>query len=278
VGKNYKTVVEQMLSKLVVVDYSEGAGGEFISYFVSCHSEFLNLDVDTTDMQSIDGALLKYLNSQSIVDPDWNQNFKQQFLHFADKCAAHGISNIAVPYHLYKFPEHVDTIKSCLPGTRFIKINHSASRHQTIVLDFFKKVWFKKLSASNLVEIKYLTQNFSLEHKKAVIRRMQQNKLMYLDLALIKKNIPVNSSTRQTAINNFQMLPQKVCPSTDIVIEYDDFFIDFERTPGAYKQLCDQLEILPSADKLDKLIHRNKKNYNDLKKFATNFNHYLKEL
>jgi len=267
-----------MLNRLVVVDYSEGAGGEFMSYFVSCHAEFLNLDVATTNMQSVDGTLLKYLNSQSIVDPNWNQNFKQEFLSFADKCMAHCISNIAVPYHLYKFPEHIDTIKSCVPTTRFIKINCSASRYQTVVLDFFKKVWFKKLSASNLAEIKYLIQNFSMEDKKSVIRRMQQNKLMYLDLSLIKKGIPVNSTTRQTAINNFQTLPQKLCPSTDIVIDYDDFFVDFDRTPSAYKQLCDQLEILPSTDKLDKLIHRNKKNYNDLKSFATNFNHYLKEL
>jgi hypothetical protein len=145
-------------------------------------------------------------------------------------------------------------------------------------LDFIRKVWLKKFNISDLAEIKFLTQNFSLEDKKIIIDQLQQNKLLWLDLFLLKQKIPLSTDSRLTAINDFQTFPKKVCPTNDIVVEYDDFFIDFDRTPGAYKQLCDQLEILPSADKLDKLIHRNKKNYNDLKKFATNFNHYLKEL
>ena len=277
-GQHYKTVVKQMLTQLVVVDYSEGSGGEFLSYFISCHETFLNINVDNTDMQSIDGTLLKYLNSQSIIDPDWNQNFKKQFLYFVDMCEAQDISNIAIPYHLYKYPNHVDTIKLYHPNTRFVKINYNVSQNHNIALDFFRKVWFKKINGSDLAEIKFLTQHFSLEDKKTVIHQLQQNKLLYLDLILLKQGLSITSKNRQTAVETFQMLPQKICPSADIIIEYDDFFINFDRTPYAYKQLCDQLKILPSAEKLDKLIYRNKKNYDDLNNFAINFNHFLKEL
>lgn len=267
-----------MFNKLVIVDYLEGAGGEYISYFISSHAEFLSFELDVSDMQTVDGNLLKYLNSQSIVDSTWDQDFKNNLLTFIDRCTDQQISAIAVPYHLYKWPSHAEVIKNQQPGTRFIKINYTASRQSDISLDFFRKVWFKKFNKSNLPEIKFLTENFSTPDKQTVVQRLQANKLYYLDLVLLKNGVAITSKNRQNAVSEFQNQQHRPCPSNDIVIEYDDFFVNFDRTLGAYKQLCGQLKILPDMKKLDKLIERNKKNYLELQKFATNFQNFLMDL
>ena len=267
-----------MFNKLVIVDYLEGAGGEYISYFISSHKEFMSFDLDVDNMQTIDGNLLKYVNSQSIVDPTWNQNFKNNLLTFINRCTDQQISTIAIPYHLYKWPTHIDVIKNQQPSTRFIKINYNASRQSDIFLDFFRKVWFKKLNKFNLPEIKFLTENFSMLDKQTVIQRLQANKLYYLDLLLLKNGVAVTSKNQRNAVTEFQNQQNKLCPSSDIVIEYDDFFVNFDCTLDAYKQLCNQLKILPDMKKLDKLIERNKKNYLELKKFATNFENFLMDI
>lgn len=267
-----------MFDKLVIVDYTEGAGGEFISYFLSSHSEFLSTDLDINDMQTIDGTLLKYLNSQSIVDSNWDQNFKNNLIEFTHLCAGQTINAVAVPYHLYKWPHHIDAITHQQPNARFVKINYKQSRQSDIFLDFFRKVWLRKLNKSNLSEIKFITDGFATADKQTVVQRLQTNKLYYLDLVLIKNGIAATAKNRQMAVDEFQTQSPRLCPSTDIAIEYDDFFVDFTRTPDAYKQLCEQLKILPDIEKLDKLIERNKKNYLELKKFATNFENLLKDL
>lgn len=262
-----------MLSKFVVVDYFEGAGGEYLAYFISSHNEFLSYDLTNYDMQAIDGTFLKYLNSQSIFNKTWDGHFDENFRNFINMCN----SSIAIPYHLYRWPTHIDIIKNQQPNTRFVKINYSEDRRNDIFLNFARKILFKKFSKFDISEIKFLITHFSSLDKKTVLQKLKTNDLYFLDFILLRNKIPITSENRKSIVFDLQN-KKNICPSTDIAIEYDDFFVNFERTHEAYSKLCDQLEISPDIKKLATLVERNTKNQIELAKFKTTFKNVIEKL
>jgi hypothetical protein len=227
------------VNKFIVVDYQDGAGGEFIARFISSHFghklEF--------DQQQNPDHTQKWLNSNSIVNPDWDWNFESYFETFLLHCDQHNIKEIAVPYHLYKWPDHVRKICAKVNNTRFIKIN--CDKHiDKIFLEFDRKVSSRPIQ--DFFELQFLLQNKNKQYVDSVLKLYRQKTLTYGDM------FPGHQHQLQTL------------PSNDIEIQYEDFFCNFDKTTHAYQTLCQELDIDPNHDLLSLLLDRNKKNYQSL--------------
>lgn len=226
-----------MLEQLIVIDYQEGAGGEFIASWLSAHfGQRLE-----TDLQNNPNYLQKWLNSHSLIKPDWQINFTEYLLNFNNLCVNHNIQRICIPYHLYKYPEHVDVLKK-INQSRFVRINCQGYEFQ-IAEDFKRKVLNRVLRPKDFAEIKFILSNQDEEKRKHCFNLFKQGKLTYSEILLPTSNTNL-----------------KHLPSTDIEIMYGDFFVNFAKTPDAYKQLCNQLEIPTNLALLDALVDRNRKN------------------
>jgi hypothetical protein len=226
-----------MLKQLIVIDYQEGAGGEFIASWLSAHFG-QQLEINTQDNPNY---LQKWLNSHSLITPDWQINFTEYLLNFNNLCSEHNIQHICIPYHLYKWPEHVDILKK-INQARFIRINCEGYEFQ-IAEDFKRKILDRVLGPKDFAEIKFMLGNQDKEKRKHCLNLFKQGKLTYNEL------VPTTSS-----------IESKHLPSADLEIMYGDLFVDFTGTLAAYKQLCNQLEISPDLVLLDALVDRNRKN------------------
>lgn len=234
------------MDKFIVVDYQEGASGEFVARFISAH---FGHDLEF-DQQAHPSHIQKWLNSHSLVKQDWNINFQSYFHTFLNRCATQEITNIAVPYHLYKWPRHVKIILNQLPQTQFVKIN-CESHYEQVNAEFRRKVLDRQLT--DFQELQFLLANQGRDFVKDMLKLYQQKKLFYRDI------FPGVSPQPRTL------------PSSDIEIRYNDFFCDFNQTATAYEKLCSQLKLMPDTLLLTALLERNKKNYQDL-------NNYLRTL
>lgn len=228
-----------MLEQLVIVDYQEGAGGEFLASFVSAH---WGHDI-TPNPQSQGNRVQKWLNSHSLVRPQWDQNFELNFAEFITLCEQHSIKQISVPYHLYKWPDHCERISNQIAHTRFVQIDVSGYLDH-ISADFRRKVLRRRLHSADFGEIKFFLQGQNIEHQRRCMNLFRQGTLTLVD---IRPEFESYSG-------------QKTLPSRDIKINYGDFFVDFDRTPAAYQQLCENLNMTPNPDLLQQLIDRNRKN------------------
>jgi hypothetical protein len=226
-----------VLDQLIVVDYQEGAGGEFIASWLSAHYGH-KLE---TDSQANPNYLQKWLNSYSLVYADWGENFANYLQTFIKECNSHGVSRLAVPYHLYKYPQHVEILRQHC-NTRFVKINCDGYQKQ-VFDDFRRKVLHRVLQAQDFKEIKFLLRDQSKQKINYCMQLFKNNQLTYQDLLCGQPP------------NKLESLP-----SNDIEILYKDFFVDLDNTALACQKLCEQLQLHADARLLDALIERNKKN------------------
>lgn len=233
------------MDKFVVVDYQEGAGGEFMARFISAHFghklEF--------DQQEDPDHLQKWLNSNSLVAVDWAIRFQSYLEMFIEHCQDKNVSAIAVPYHLYKWPSHVHIIKQVIPNVRFVRINCEDSLSD-ITADFERKVLNRVIT--DFQELKFLLINRDRQVAKFMLELYQQKQLTYRDI--------------------FPAPPHSIryLPSKDVEIQYRDFFSNFDRTKQAYEKLCSELNIAPDLIALSSLLERNQKNKQDLDKHLSN--------
>jgi hypothetical protein len=226
-----------VLDQLIVVDYQEGAGGEFIASWLSAHYGH-KLE---TDSQANPNYLQKWLNSYSLVYADWDENFANYLQIFLKECNSQGVSQLAVPYHLYKYPQHVEILGQYC-ATRFVRINCDGYQKQ-VFDDFKRKVLNRVLQARDFNEIKFLLQGQSKQRIAYCMQLFKKNQLTY-----------------QTLLCTEPLDEPKTLPSNDIEILYKEFFVDFANTDLAYQKLCEQLQLHADAKLLDALIERNKKN------------------
>jgi hypothetical protein len=225
-----------IVKKLIVVDYQEGAGGEFIANWLSAH---FGQKIEY-DLQSNPNYLQKWLNAHSLIYPDWADNFSNYLGIFDRECLSRSIDKISVPYHLYKWPGHVEILQNTYQA-RFVKINCQGYESQ-VFHQFRNKVLDRILGKKDFSEVKFILQGQSREKIDHCISLFRDNQLTYKDLLSYTPTAELKS-----------------LPSDDIEIMYEDFFINFERTPVSYKKLCDQLDLKPDANLLELLIDRNKK-------------------
>ena len=230
-----------MLEQLIVIDYQEGAGDEFISNWLSAHfGQKLE-----TDLQLNPNYLQKWLNSHSLTQSNWHENFNKYLLMFNDECEKRGIRSIAVSYHLYKYPEHIEILKK-VNQPRFVRVNCAGYEDQ-VAQDFQRKVLDRVLGPGDFAEIKFVLKNQTQEKIKHCMDLYQHQKLTYRELLPCDPKIEL-----------------KHLPSTDIEIMYQDFFVNFDQTPAAYQTLCNQLQLNPNVQLLNALIDRNRKNLQHL--------------
>lgn len=233
------------MDKLIVVDYQEGAGGEFMARFLSAHFghalEF--------DQQHQPDHLQKWLNSKSLIAVDWAVRFPTYLEMFIEQCRHKNVSAIAVPYHLYKWPSHVHIIKQVIPQARFVKINCEDSLSE-VIADFERKVL--NCAVTDLRELKFLLTNRDRQFVKSMLELYKQKQLTYRDI--------------------FPPPPRSIqrLYSKDIEIQYRDFFSNFDQTKQAYEKLCSELNITPDLIALSSLLERNQKNKRDLDKHLSN--------
>lgn len=255
-----------MLDKIIIIDYTEGSGGEYFSNFITNH--LVNKILEDNMQESSDWSQ-KYFNSLSLVTPNWDLHFEFYLNKFLELCEQNHIKNISIPYHLYKSPKLGEQFQKIAHIVRFIKINDVGYEQQT-AFNFLRKIYLKNISNQEFRKIKFRINDFSKEQKLIVIEQLKHNNLYWLDIDLIVKNIPINSDSRQQLVNkilNTRITP----PSLDIEISYEDFFIKFENTTDKYYALCKNLDISPRSDLLDNLIVRNRKNTSELDQYIKNF-------
>jgi hypothetical protein len=237
-----------VLEKLIVVDYQEGSGGEFVASWLSAHFGHLLVE----NPQKNPDYYQKWLNSHSLITSNWNENFSKFFLDFVTRCCDLGITQIAVPYHLYKWPHHVDIIKDCCPHARFVRINCKEYQRE-VSAEFDRKVRFKKLGPKDFATVKFMLTQKSSKEIQRVLTLFKKQELVFQDLM---PNIKKTSRL-------------KILPSQDIEINFRDFFVDFDQTKVAYNRLCDELALSPDNTLLGMLIERNKKNWQDLQNYLS---------
>jgi hypothetical protein len=231
-----------VLEKLIIVDYQEGSGGEFIASFISAHfGQELKFN-----LQQQPNGLQKWLNSYSLILSDWEENFEQHLHFFFAKCKSLNINKIAVPYHLYKWPQHEQLIKKICPTARFVKIDAQYYQDQVLV-DHRRKVLDRVLGPADFGEIQFFLAGQEQEHKIKCLKLLKQGKLTLQQI--------------RTDFQSTEMRP--ILPSKDIVIDYGDFFVNFDQTNTAYEKLCRELHLNADTQLLDQLLQRNKKNLQD---------------
>jgi hypothetical protein len=233
-----------VLRHLIVVDYQEGAGGEFVARFLSAH---FGLPL-AFDQQADPDQTQKWLNSQSIVAPAWSLTFKTSLRVLLELCASQNIDSIAVPYHLYKWPQHVGDILDLVPHARFVRINCDQYLDRVNV-EFQRKVQDRAIT--NFKELQFLLKNKDREFIKSIMTAFKEKTLTYKDI------FPATNTELKTL------------PSNDIKIDYGDFFCNFDQTASAYEQLCNGLNLVPNIVLLSALLERNKKNQHDLERYLS---------
>lgn len=229
------------MDKLIVIDYQEGAGGEFIARFISAH---LGNELEF-DQQKYPNHVQKWLNSHSLINKDWDQRFLVYFRMFLNVCKTQNIKQLAVPYHLYKWPEHIDLILKELPNTRFVKIN-CEDYVERVCADFQRKVL--DCPITEFRELQFLLKNKDTDFVKSSLESYKDGRLTYRDI------FPT------------QVLELQPLPSNDITINYGDWFCNFDQTAQSYEKLCNELSLPLDIMLLSALLERNKKNYQDLNK------------
>lgn len=245
------------MPKIIIVDYIEGAGGEYLANFINSHRGFYNERPMRENMQGSDPPLMKYLNYTSLIDGDWDKQFATYLDWFIQQCVQKGVEQIAVPYHLYKWPDHIEIISSRLPNTRYVKIDASNVRKQ-VTMDFFRKVYYRTLTKKHLSEIKFMSTDPDI-----IIKRLPMS---YIDMYLLNRGIKPSDIERQKILNR-DLCSNKVPPSDDIVIDYTTWFDTFISLEIEYKKLCDNLGISTQPNLLALLMKRNTENQIELTSF-----------
>jgi len=252
-----------MLEKIIVVDYAEGAGGEFFSGVLTEH-----LHGDQTRW------LQKYFNSQSLICADWDINFEKYLDEFLLLCNTENVKNIAIPYHLYKWPHHQTLFNRIATTVRFVKINNNGNDHN-VALDFLRKIYLQKVT--DISDLKFMLTNATATQKLQAIARFKNRALYGLDVKLILDNKAISTLNRRQLIDT-TLAKQVTLPTSDIEINYDDFFVNFADIADKYYLLCTMLDLVPDPGKLEALVKRNKLNLEQLNQFITDFPTLYEEL
>lgn len=229
-----------VIEKLVIVEYFEGAGGEFIASFINAHwGQSISLD-----LQRQPDHHQKWLSTNSLFTPDWDSNFEQYAKEFLARCASSKLRYIAAPYHLYKWPHHVAILQTLCPDVKFVRID-STGHEKRLAIDFTRKVLDRVLTKDDFGEIQLFLKNQPDHHRRSCMELLRLKKLT------LSKISPVFRST------NYQ---HQSPVTNEVVIDYGEFFLYYNKTKAAYWQLCKKLKIQPDQNLLDVLIERNTEN------------------
>lgn len=258
-----------MLTNLIVIDYSEGSGGEYISNIINSHKGFYNESPEVENLQDVPNLIQKYFNSKSLISADWDENFDFYINDFLNQCKQLGVDSVAISYHLHKFPNHITIINQHIPQVRYVKIDQTNCEY-LIKLDFIRKILFREFKSQNWDELKYRIHHLDKTKQIKIIDLFKHDALLGMDILLIENNLSVTYEHRSRLIDQILNRSNKL-PSNDISINYEDFFIKFDNIKNKYYNLCNALKLKADDKILRSMTQRNKKNYQQLIDFSNNF-------
>ena len=250
-----------MLEQIIVVDYIDGASGEYFA-------EFLNQHLSTPNIV----WLRKFFNSEELVNTNWDQDFDRYLDHFLTLCQQDNITRIIVPYHLYKWPEHLERFNRISKSVRAVAIN-SEQYPREIALDFIRKIHLVPVSISDIHKLTYLTKTATLEQKQEISERLRARTLQWIDVTILLSG----KNSRLQLINQI-LTRQLTCPSQDVTIDYGTFYVDYLDIDNKYNLLCKQLDLVPNQQLLEQLIKRNQRNWAELTDYVNQFEEIYKQL
>jgi hypothetical protein len=235
-----------MLDKLVIVDYYNGAGGEFFASFINAHwGQPLEWD-----HQRNPNHLQKWFNSQSLIKSDWETKFEFYITLFLEQCNQQNIKTIAVPYHLHKWPMHQKLFDTICQNSIFVKID-SQGYEKEIAADFAIKVENRLIE--DFTELVFYIKNLPRAEQIKYIQKFKHSTVTVKDLNLYGTGTKVSKSLIEH----------------QVIVKYADFFNNFDQTPKAYLELCDKLKLDYSSDLLQKVIERNQQNLHQRKNYLS---------
>ena len=247
--------------QIIFVDYIDGAGGEFLSYALSCHADFYQPTVSetlsrTNHKDAITGFLLQSrfhnYNRWNDVAEDYMYKLKEQLLLI-------DMPRIAIPYHSC-YHQHNALLRKVFPECKILYIDPK-NHYQLIAKEILRKVHLVKL---NIHDIKHVHQN--IVNLDSGIR-IDLNDFWHLDILLLRNKIRPVRQARLDLIQ--QILDHKFqsSQSYDFVVHWADLFLNIDQIEYQYKQLCEFLNVNASASTLNKIIERNKNNLQQLQDF-----------
>ena len=121
----------------------------------------------------------------------------------------------------------------------------STGHEERLTADFKRKVINRVLNKDDFGEIQFFLKHQSYEHRKYC---MELFKCDQLTLGKILPGLQLPSYACRSPVTN------------EIVIDYAEFFIDFNKTARAYEQFCAKLDLTFDLNLLSILINRNKQN------------------
>lgn len=266
-----------MLNTLIVIDYAEGAGGEYFANMLNSHQEFNSAaEPLATSLQQVKDYRLKWFNSNSLIHPDWSENIKSYTDQFLKMCSHSYVEHIAVPYHLYRYPKHQEVFKTLSKNTKFISID-CTPEHKLVNQDYIRKILFQQLTKKDIHTVSYLSKNCTDSVKNQLIDLLKHEKLYGIDLELARSGQDLSDTNRKQLIDKILTRTVKTV-ANDLVIGYKDFFVSFDITKEKYYNLCKDLNINPNDRILSAMIERNKKNFESLQEFSNNFDSIMNQI
>jgi hypothetical protein len=249
-----------MLEKIIIVDYVEGAGGEYFSQFLNNHLH-----------KSEDVWLQKYFNSESLIIELWDQKFTEYLGNFLSLCYKRAVTEIAIPYHLYKWPQHLALFNQISKNVRAVKINSTKYNHE-VTIDFLRKIYLCPVEKTQMSQLSYYIKSATDQQKQQINELLRTNTLQWIDVRILLDN-----TTKRQLID--KILARNIsCPSQDIEINYGTFYVDYNKIDDKYNLLCKQLGITPDNILLTELITRNQTNWATLSQYIEQFPDIYKQL
>ena len=250
-----------MLKKIIVVDYIEGAGGEYFAQFLSDH-------MNTAQHR----WLQKYFNSQSLVTKNWDQDFEHHLNKFLELCNKQNVNEIAVPYHLYKWPHQFDLFNRIAHTVRAVKID-STQYNREVALDFLRKIYLCPFDNTQISQLAYLANSATDKVKQELNEQLRSSGLQWIDVIITLDNTLTKRQLVDQVLRHTTMLSTQ-----DVKIDYGVFYVNRAGIEDKYNLLCKQLDITSNLELLEELIKRNKENWDTLTQFIREFPEIYKQL
>jgi len=216
--------------------------------------------------------LQKYFNSQSLIIENWDQDFECHLNKFLELCNEQNVNEIAVPYHLYKWPHQFDLFKRIAYTVRAVKID-CIQYNREVALDFLRKIYFCPFDKTQIPQLAYYTKSVTDNAKQTLNEQLRSSGLQWIDVIITLDNTLTKRQLVDRILEN-STLP----PTQDTKIDYGIFYVGQVGIEDKYNLLCEQLDITHNKKLLEELIQRNKENWIELTQFIGKFPEIYKQL
>jgi len=242
---------------IIFVDYPDGAGGEFLSYFISLHQGFYRgTFIQTNGRHNYGANILNFLNNQArVIKKDtWGSDVHNVLQELKKRLADIDADSICIPFHCF-YNKDYKNIKSVFPQAQILSIRpDSLSSYKLIKLELIRKTAL----------IKYNLKDTQFYWKLFADKIIDFKNFIGIDVFLLTHHYEINQANRNLMLNLLLNRPFPIWDECDYVLSWENFFKNLEHMDKEYLDLCDFLALTPDTDILDLAKKRNCQNLNDL--------------